>query len=247
MKLQKTMCAFATIAACAIFSTFTTSCVVRQYPAAKRSVNVRGTGSVAVEADRALIKLSVITTAPEAGTAATQNAERMKNVQEAIIAAGCQKENISTENYSIYQEYDYENNRRVAGDYRVSNDIKVYLKEKELASTIIDAAIKAGANNLSSLTFSVSNPEDAIRKARTQAVQNARESAKLIAGTAGAELGRVLDIKELNDNYSAKRAFPVYNAMFEGTGYNDAASTDTPVTSGKITFDVTVDATFELK
>ena len=260
MKLSKTMTMLSAVATVAAFSALASSCVVRQYPAAKRSVSVRGTGSVAAEADRALIQLSVITSAPEAGAAAALNAEQMKRVQDAILAAvgthgaagtnagaSTERLSISTANYSIYQESNYNNGVRVLGDYRVSNDIKVYLMETELASTIIDAAIKAGANNLSSLTFSVSNPGDAIRQARTKAVQNARDAARVIAGTAGAELGRVLEIKELADGAPRTYKAAAYNDLYMAEAASDGAGADTPVTSGKIDFTVSVDATFELK
>ncbi len=231
------------LAATAFFCLTATSCIVRQYPANLRTVNVRGTGSIPVEADRAIIVLSVITTAKDAGTAASQNADKMTKVQEAVISAGGSRESISTENYTIHQEYDYVKERRVAGDYRVSNQIKIYLKDKTLASTIIDAALKAGANSLSSLTFTVSNPELAIKQARTAAVQNAQEAAKLIAGTTGSELGRVLKIDEIQDGSAPMRkAFG--NAMYESAA---TADSETPVQSGKINFTVTVDATFELK
>ena len=231
------------VAATALLCLLSMSCIVRQYPAGQRTVNVRGTGTIAVEADRAIIVLSVITTATDAGTAAAQNAEKMTKVQEAVIDAGATKDGISTEDYSIYQMSDYVNGRTVMGDYRVSNMIRVYIKDKTKASGIIDAAIKAGANSLSSLSFSVSNPELAIKQARTAAVQNAQEAAKLIAGTSGSELGKVLDIKELNESYQPKRMLT--NAMYEAAAVSDSA--ETPVQSGKISFTVTVDATFELK
>ncbi len=232
------------VLATALFALLSTSCIVRQYPAGKRTVSVRGTGSIPVDADRAIIVLSVITTAKDAGTAASQNADKMNKVQDAVIAAGGSRDSISTENYTIFQEYDYVKDRRVAGDYRVSNEIKIYLKDKKLASTIIDAAIKAGANSLSSLTFSVSNPELAIKQARTAAVQNAQEAAKLIAGTTGSELGKVLKIEEVKDSYNAPLAKTYGNAMFESAAAGDS---NTPVQSGKVNFTVTVDATFELK
>ena len=235
----------ATLAALAL-TALSLSCTVRQYPTETRSVHVRGYGSVAVEADRSLIQLSVISHAKEAGAAAALNAQTMTNVQAAIVAAGCPKDAISTENYSIYQESNYENGKRIMGDYRVSNDIKVFLKDMELVSTIIDTAIKAGANSLSSLTFSVSNPEAAIRKAREKAVLDAHAAARLIADTAGAKLGNVIQINELYDNYARPiMAKATSNALYEARDADEGANT--PVSSGKINFDVTVDASFELK
>ena len=232
--------------------------------AQQRIVSVRGIGNVAVEADRALIQLSVVTSAKEAGVAAAQNAETMTRVQEAIQSAvALHREEqeaearsgqsgsirISTANYSIYQESSYSNGIHIPGDYRVSNDIKVYLLDKELASTIIDAAIQAGANSLSSLTFSVSDPEDAIRRARTKAVQNARSAAQLIADTAGARLGRMLEVTELNDGATrtSYKTAAVYNDLFADGAIDVGGTADTPVAGGKIDYTVTVDATFELK
>ncbi|MBQ7159059.1 MAG: SIMPL domain-containing protein [Treponema sp.] len=240
--MKKTSFIFIALTALLCFAS--TSCIIRQYPAGKRTVSVRGSGSIPVEADRAVIVLSVITTAKDAGTAASLNADKMTKVQDAVIASGGSRDAISTENYTIYQEYDYVKDRRVAGDYRVSNQIKIFLKDKKLASSIIDAAIKAGANSLSSLTFSVSNPELAIKQARTAAVQNAQEAAKLIAGTTGSELGKVLKIEEVNEGHPAPFAKAYGNAMFESAA---TADSETPVQSGKINFTVTVDATFELK
>ena len=232
--------------ATALFCALYTSCIVRQYPADERTVSVRGTGSVSVEADRAIIVLSVITTARDAGTAASQNAEKMAQVQNAVIGAGGSQDAISTENYTIYQEYEYVKERRVAGDYRVSNEIKIFLKNKDLASTIIDAAIAAGANALSSLTFTVSSPELAIKQARTAAVQNAQESANLIAGTAGAQLGKVLKIEEI-DRQNAGNLRVTSNADMMSAMRESGRGSATPVQSGKVTFTVTVDATFALK
>ena len=234
------------MAATALFCAPCTSCIVRQYPADERTVSVHGTGSVSVEADRAIIVLSVITTARDAGTAASQNAEKMAQVQNAVIGAGGSQDAISTENYTIYQEYEYVKERRVAGDYRVSNEIKIFLKNKDLASTIIDAAIAAGANALSSLTFTVSSPELAIKQARTAAVQNAQESANLIAGTAGAQLGKVLKIEEI-DRQNAGNLRVTSNADMMSAMRESGRGSATPVQSGKVTFTVTVDATFALK
>ena len=98
--MKKTSVIFA--AATALYCVLSASCIVRQYPADSRTVSVRGTGSVSVEADRALIVLSVITTARDAGTAASQNAAKMARVQEAGIAAGFLNDSWSTDMYCYY-------------------------------------------------------------------------------------------------------------------------------------------------
>lgn len=218
------------------------SCSIKQVQYSKRTVSVSGTGTVEVEADNATIVLSVVTTAKEATLAAENNAKKMTAVTEAITALAVPKENISTQNYSIYQEQSSSGGKIIYGDYRVSNEIKIFLKDKNLASSVIDASIKAGANRLSSLNFGITDADLYVKQARTLAVQQAFESATLIAGTSGAMLGNALQI---NEEYSS-RAFPkvaVRNAYAETMD----ASYSTPISGGKSSISVTVNAVYELK
>lgn len=219
-----------------------TSCTVRQVQHNKRTVSVSGSGTVVVEAETATIILSVITTARDATTAATNNATKMNAVNEAILALGVDKESISTQNYSIRQDTSTINTRIIYGDYKVSNEIKVFLKDKTLASKVIDEAIKAGANRLSSLTFGVLDAELAIKQARILAVQQAQEAAALIAGTSGAELGKVLTIEEYRNN-----SYPKLALMETATALDKAANISTPISGGKSSITVNVNATYELK
>ena len=237
MKLLKTL---ALVSAASLFFS---SCIIRQYPASKRTVSVSGSGSVTVEADNATIVLSVITRSKDLASAAGDNAKKMTAVQDAIIALGFQKSAITTQNYSIYQESSYSNGKQVLGDYRVTNEVKVTVNELDKVSEIIDTAIKAGANQLSSLDFGMTDTQLAVKQARTLAIQQAQDAALLIAGTSGAELGKVLTIQERQSS-----ALP-RTVMLKAAAYNDAAmeAASTPISSGKSTITITVDATYELK
>ena len=220
------------------------SCSIKQVQYNKRTVQVSGTGTVEVEADNATIVLSVVTTGRDATIAAENNAKKMAAVTEAIEALSISKDNITTQNYSIYQEQSNYSGKTVYGDYKVSNEIKVFLKDKSLASSVIDASIKAGANRLSSLNFGITNSEVLVKQARTLAVQQAQESAALIAGTSGAQLGNLLQIYE---EYNS-RSFPKA-AMLKANGDTmaESASYSTPINGGKSTISITVNATYELK
>ncbi len=224
------------------------SCSIQQDNYSKRTVSVSGTGSITVEADTATIILSVITSGKEVAETSADNAKKMTAVQEAIVKAGISKDCISTQNYSVYQEtrYDNRSGRTIPEDYRVSNQIKILVKKISMTSDVIDLALKSGANQLSSLSYGVTDTEIAKKQARSIAIQQAQEAANLLAGASGAKLGKVLSIAEHSNS-----AYPRTMLMKASAANADMAleesAVSTPVSGGSSTITITVDAIYQLK
>lgn len=204
-----------------------------------RTVTVTGSGAVSVVPDMASIQLAVVTRNSSVTAASGDNARTMTQVQEAIQAAGVPKESFSTSNYIIYQESSYENGRSIPGDYRVSNTLTIVLRDVTKAGSIIDIAIQSGANELSSLSFSVSDTHSAVNEARLLAVEQAEEAAKLLAEAGGARLGKILTLAEESYN----RPLYVSNKTLEADGVAGA----TPVSAAKSDITVTIRAVYALE
>jgi len=221
------------------------SCSIQQDNYSKRTISVSGTGSVTVEADNATIILSVITKGKDVGLATEENAKKMTEVQKGISEIGISADCISTQNFSVYQEshYDQRSGRSIPDDYRITNQIKVLVKQIGKVSQVIDISLKSGANQLSSLTYGVTDTEIAKKQARSLAIQQAKESANLLAGASGAKLGKVLSISEHSSS-----AFP--RAMLMKTSANDALmeeAASTPISAGSSTITISVDAVYQLR
>lgn len=231
------------MASTTLLSSLFLSCTYKSVDYSTRTVSVHGTGSVSVDADNATIVMSVVTRDKNVATATNQNAEIMTNVRNAITDIGISKGNLSTENFSVYQESNYLEGKRVLEDYVVTNQVKIFVKNIDQISDIIDASIAAGANQLSELQYGVSDKEVAVKQARTIAVQQAQEAAQLIAGTSGSRLGKILRIEEQNNMSNAANV-----RMLKATADSVALeSASTPISSGKSTVTVSVDALYELK
>ena len=172
--------------------------------------------------------------------ASQDNAAKVESVINAITAEGVEKYNITTVNYNIYQDSSsYINGRYVAGQYNVTNQIKVVLKDTSAAGSIIDVAIKAGANELSSLTYSTSDTEEAVKQARMLAIKQAEENASVLASSNAATLGQIISITENTGSlYPRSKGMEANVALLAAT---------TPVFSGNTSVTVTVTATWELK
>ncbi|WP_147634423.1 SIMPL domain-containing protein [Treponema pectinovorum] len=211
----------------------------------RRTVSVSGTGTVEVEADNATIILSVNTRGKDVLKASEENAQKMTKVQDAVVNAGISKENISTQRYTVYQESNYSSGRSIPGDYVVSNNIKIFVKDLSLTSAVIDSALKSGANELSSLEYGISKNDVYVKQARTLAVQNAHDTANLIVTTDGAMLGKLISINEHQNNYGVYRSYAAKNLMADAE--DSSISVSTPVNAGKSTISFTVDAVYEIK
>lgn len=222
------------------------SCAVRQDACQNRTVSVSGTGSVSVEADNATIILSVITKGKDVAATSAENAGKMAAVQDAIVSAGIEKDCITTENFSIYQEsrYDQRLGASVPGDYRVTNQIKIAVRRISMISEVIDLSLKSGANQLSSLSYGITDTETARKQARTLAIQQAREAASQLALASGARLGRALSISERPNN-AYPRTVMMKSTAGDALMAEDASST--PVSGGSSTITISVDAVYQLK
>lgn len=226
------------------------SCSMKQINYGQRTVEVSGTGTVTLEADSATIRAAVITRAGDVLDAAKQNAEKMNAIQSALNENGVKSENVSTENFNVYQEtkYNSRTQENVPGDYRVTNEILVTVKDISKIGNIVDLCLKSGANSLSSITYGVSNPQTAEKQARTLAIQQAQENANLLAGASGAQLGKVLQIKETStplpvNNFMKLAA--VSESAADGTLYSNEMAT--PISNVKTVVRVNVKAVYLLK
>ncbi len=217
------------------------SCTIRQVENQIRSVTVTGTGTVEIENDQATITLSVVTKNWDVVKASQDNANRMTAVQEALVKAGIASDYITTSGYSIYQESSYQNGRNVPGQYNVTNQINVLVKDVTKAGSVIDTAIKAGANQLQSLTYSVSSTDAAVKQARLLAIKQAESIANTLATSSAATLGKVLTIVESQPNQYGAVSRNVYA---KAVALEDAA---TPASGGKSSVSISVTATYEIQ
>lgn len=194
-------------------------------------VSVSGRGSVSYEPDVANITMGVqVDKVTRADQALTQLNEKINNVIKAIEGVGVAKENIKTQNYSLYPQYDWINNVQTAGGYNASQLLVVKVtnlsENKDLVSQVIDVATKAGVNQIQGVTFDSSKLEDLKQEARLKAIVDAKNKASSIAGNLGVRLGKVIGWWE---NPIGAPGLPYYNDM---GGYGAGGGSGAPAVPG---------------
>lgn len=161
-------------------------------------ISVSGAGSAYASPDIAYVSVTVVTQSATATEAQQKNAVTMTGVIEALRSIGVTKEELATEQYSLRPIYDYDKQQRIVG-YECRNSLRVTWKKVYEVGTVLDAAVKAGANNVGSVSFGLSKQKvdsltsEAIREAVADADAKAQalaSSLKLtIVGKTSASIG----------------------------------------------------------
>lgn len=152
------------------------------------TINVAGTGTVTVPPDRAIVYLGVQTQSDDATATQKENSEKVERIVTALEDAGIQKDDIKTSGYSMYPLRSYESEEPTITGYMVSNRLMVTVNDTEKVGDIIDIAVNAGANEVQSVSFTLS--DDAKQELRAQALENAVKAARSDAEI----LARILDV-----------------------------------------------------
>jgi uncharacterized protein YggE len=151
--------------------------------AAEGTLTASGEGEINVRPDLALLDLDVVTNAKTAQEAARLNAERMNRVIDSLKDMGIRAADIQTVGYNVIPLVDNEEKSPTFGqvlEYRVVAQLRVRVAVEEAGETI-DAGIKAGANLVRGVRYTVRDEAAVRSRALKAAVRAARRDADTVA------------------------------------------------------------------
>lgn len=151
--------------------------------------------------DLVTINTGVVTQAPTAAAAMTDNAGRVSRVVVALKVAGVADRDIRSSNISLQPQYRYaDNTPPVFTGYQASNTISVRFRDIARAGAVLDTLVREGSNQIDGPNFMIEKPEAAFNEARADAVAKANVRAALYARIAGLRVDRILSISESSAN-----------------------------------------------
>lgn len=209
----------------------------------RRVIEVEGTGTVKLDPDTADIALGVHTQDASLAVAQDQNAAAVQAIMDALAANGIAPEDIVTSGYWVSPINEYDDNGNLIGvtGYQVDTMLTVTVHDISTVGKILDDAVAAGANQVSSINFYVENTEAAASQARKEAVENARAKADELAAAAGVIVVGVYAIDEV----SAPEAPPVAYDMAESAPVGRGGG-PVPVSPGQSSVTVRVKVVYEI-
>lgn len=157
---------------------------------------VTGEGKSSQKPDLATVRAGVTVTGPTVKMVQNEMNQSIDKVTEALKLLGIKSEDIQTENYSIYPNYDYQSGSQKITGYSANTTISIKVRDIENVNSVIDTASSNGANQISGVTFEIADKANAENEARQKAVEDAKIKAEAAARIAGFNLGRIINYSE---------------------------------------------------
>ena len=229
-------------AALLVFSVAGTNLAAAAEP---NTIAVSGMAEQEVAPDMAYIDVGINVRADDAETARTQEAQIASQIRRALLGLAITDNDLQNTSYYLYQEYKVDRNgMRTADKYVLDSSIKVTVKDLDKLSQVIDNVVKAGATNISNITYALSTQNIIQRQLLATAVENARDKAAVVANAGSRTLGNMLsaDINSFDGGtivaYGANKLRSTTNIAEDGVA--------TKLSPGKIKLNARVQVVFSL-
>ncbi len=203
-----------------------------------KGISVSGTGEISGAPDTLSIELGVSVLKPTVQEATAQAAASANALIESLVENGVEEKAISTTNYSIRPEHDYQNDKQRLVGYRVMNSVRAKISDIEKSGTIIDEATKAAGDTatVNGISFSIEDDAGMVSAAREAAWNDAYGKAQQLASLSGRALGQTKSIVETVSRPGVPMEFARMKA---------ADMSATPIAPGSASVSITLQVEFE--
>lgn len=210
----------------------------------KRTISVSGTGEIKVEPDVAYVTLGVVTQAKTAEEAQSENAKTMEQLYNVLQNEfNLEEKDMKTSGFRVNPQYVYQEGvEPLIQGYEASHNIKVTYRELDKIGELLDAASKAGINQINQVQFANEHAKEHELEAMKEAMANARQKAEVLAAEEGLTIKGVQQISQ--NSYVGNSVYGESVGMSMDTMMKfDGASTS--ISTGEVVISTQVQVVYE--
>lgn len=201
------------------------------------TVEVVGKGIVYATPDMVNISISIEKEGLDLKNLRQKNGEAVAQVLQ-LLSKELPMENFQTSYVSLYKD-DYNKLNK----YRVVQNINIKLEDISKYDNLMNAIFDAGVNRIDGISFGVKNKEKLLQEAHVAAIDDARKKALLYAVSLDQNIGKAIQIKEVNSHFNDIQPVERMSKMSLGSPAN---GNDNTLAVGKIAIEAQVNVAFEL-
>ena len=199
------------------------------------TVEVVGEGIIYATPDMVNISISIEKEGLDLKNLRQKNGEAVAQVLQ-LLSKELPMENFQTSYVSLYKD-DYNKLNK----YRVVQNINIKLEDISKYDNLMNAIFDAGVNRIDGISFGVKNKEKLLQEARVAAIDDARKKALLYAVSLDQNIGKAIQIKEVNSHFNDIQPVERMSKMSLGS-----TGSDNTLAVGKIAIEAQVNVAFEL-
>jgi len=197
------------------------------------TITVKGEGNVRISPDIAYVSLGVEILAPTAVEAQKENIRIMNQVFSKLHSLGIKKEDIKTVQFFLWRATEYQEEKEFFQGFQVRHLVELPITDLNRMGEIIDESIRAGANVVENLYFSVKDLPKVYQQAMELAIENARVKAGAITRISGF---KIIGIQQISESAVTTPSFGA-----EGESRKEA---EIPVVPGQLRVSAVIDVTY---
>lgn len=206
------------------------------------SIKVIGEGVVKIIPDNALVTIGVENKGATAQQVKNENDKTVATVIAKCKAFGIKEKDLQTQYVNLNKNYDY---NKKAYKYTANQTIGFKIRELANYDQIMSALLASGINRINGVQFVATEIESLKEQARKKAVTNAKKKALEYAGILGQEVGKAIQISELQDTAAP---MPHSNTrMMSMSVPKDMGSNGPTIAFGELSVSSKIYIIFELK
>lgn len=189
------------------------------------TVTVSGTATTQQKSQIANFSVGVTSVKDNKDEAVREVNTKITEVVAVIRSFGVDSKDIKTESMSVYQEqenyWDGDRQKTRPGQWRVSNNVSVILRDITKAGSLSTELVKTGATNIYGPNYVTDNQKEVETGLIEEAIKNATTKATTMALASGRKLGKIVKVDEGGTSVDAR---PVYSEMGGGGGGGEPGS-----------------------
>jgi hypothetical protein len=210
-----------------------------------RIITVNADSKIAIAPDLATISFSVLTEGTNPTTIQSQNTTKMNAAIQYVKEKGIEAKDIKTANYDLQPKYEYDKIGRTTyiSGYTLTQTVVLKIRDLLKIAEIISGLPGLGVNEISSVKFSIEEPDKFLADTRKEAFNKAFEKAKDMAEMNHVSLSKVVNFTE-NFNNPIRYDYNTLEKAYAPSAMGGAMPT---IEAGSEEITVYVSVTYEIK
>lgn len=203
------------------------------------TITVGASGQVQAEADRAVVRVAVVTSGDDIETVREQLSSNASQMRGALNEMGVDSSQIRTAHYDISTNRRYRGGESDEPEYRATHAFSITVENTDEVGQVVDTAVTNGANEVDGIEFTLS--QDKREDLRQEALRNAMDSAR-------GEAGAIADSADLAVAGVDRVSTTEYHSRpyrLESTGLA-ASDGGTSINSGPVTVSASVTVVYDV-
>jgi uncharacterized protein len=214
-----------------------------------RTIAVSTTDTATADADTATVHIGFQIYAADQQAAYASGSKTSNAIAKALEAAGVKKDAIQSDSQNInrVQPFELQNlppDQKTQRQFTVQQSWSVKTSAQS-AAAVLDAAVKAGANQSGQIEWSVADADALEAQAASKALKRAQEIATRMAQGLGAKLGPL--VYASNQNPETPHPLPLQRSMASPMATKDNKVEPLALNAQKVTSSATVYAVFSIE